>query len=311
MTANLFRKIGKKIKSVLTWELLVAQDEMRQELKYQTKLIISQIEIGQRLLSLKYTDIYKNTPELLPAINETGFRVHSQFDEDGYLLYIFSIIGTTTKTSIEIGTGNGTECNSSNLIIYHGWKGMLIDGNEKNVKQGQLFFANNPNVVINEPRFVHSLVTKDNVNGLISSNGFIGDVDLLSIDIDGNDYYILEAISCISPRVIICEINNAIPLDLPLTIPYKEDFFNTWDKEYPENSFISMSLCAANKLMKSKGYRLVAANRMGFNVIFMRNDTGNDIFPEISLEAARGNFINHKEMSELWDSLKNYPWVTV
>lgn len=287
------------------------QAEIREELKYQSKLVISQIEISQRLLSLKYTDIYKNTPELLPAINETGFRVHSEFNEDGYLLYIFSIIGTNTKISVEVGSGNGKECNTSNLIIYHGWKGLLIDASESMVKQGQLFFAASPNVVINEPKFVHSLVTIDTINDLISSNGFSGDIDLLSVDIDGNDYYILEAISCITPRVIICEINNTIPLDLSLTIPYKEDFFNYWDKEYPGNSFISMSLCAADKLMKRKGYRLVAANRMGFNVIFMRNDTGNDIFPEISLKTARGNFINHKEMSEVWNSLKNYPWVNV
>lgn len=304
------KNIIKKIKSVLLWEVYASEEKMKTELASISRLTMSQIEINQRLLGLKYQELYKTGREFLPDLSETGFRVHSQFEEDGLLLYIFSVIGTNTKKSVEIGTSDGRECNTSNFILYHGWKGLLIDGSEEMMNQGRKFFAAHPNAVLNEPRLVNSWITRDNINDTIRNNGFEGEIDLLSIDIDGVDYYILERLNCIDPRVVICEINSAVPLDKALTIPYSDDFY-CWNKPEPENAFRSMSMAAANKLMKRKGYRLVGAHRLGFNIIFIKNGIADDIFPEISLEKARGQYFNSEEMGKLWQSIKDYPWVAV
>ncbi len=303
-------KILKRLKSVLLWEIHAENAKTRSKLEVINKLAISQIEINQRILTLKYSELAQNNARFLPALSDTGFRVHSQFEEDGMLLDIFSIIGSRTRKCVEIGTSDGTECNTSNLILYHGWKGLLIDGSEEMMKRGRVFFASHPNAVLNEPVLVNSWITKDNINDTIRNNGFEGEIDLLSIDIDGVDYYILDAINCVDPRVVICEINSAIPLGKSLTIPYSDNFY-CWDKPYPENAFRSLSLTAANKLMKSKGYRMVGVHRLGFNIIFIKNGIAEDIFPEISPETARGDYFNHKEMNALWESIKHHPWVEV
>jgi len=283
---------------------------VKTELAALSKLSMSQVEMSQILLGLKYKELHQRGIGSLPAMSETGFRVHSQFEEDGILLYIFSIIGASTKKSVEIGVSDGTECNTANLILYHGWTGLLIDGSEEMIKRGRAYYANHPNAVLNETKLVSSWITKDNINDTVRNNGFEGEIDLLSIDIDGVDYYILDALNCISPRVVICEINSTVPLGQALTIPYSDDFY-CWTKPYPENVFRSMSMTAANKLMKRKGYRLVGAHRLGFNVIFIKNGIAEDAFPEISLEQARGPYFNHEEMGKLWESIKHHPWVEV
>jgi len=306
----MIRGFFKRFKNALLWEVYADNLKIKNGLEVLTKLSMSQVEINQRALALKYSELYKKEPELLPGISETGFRVHSQFEEDGILLYIFSIIGSPTKKSVEIGTSDGTECNTSNLILYHGWNGLLIDGSVEMIKRANIFFTSHPNAVLNEPKLVNSWITKDNIDGIIKNNGFEGEIDLLSIDIDGTDYYILDAIKCISPRVIICEINSAVPLGKALTIPYSDDF-DCWNKPYPENTFRGLSLTAAQKLMKSKGYRMVGAHKLGFNIIFIKKGIGEDVFPEISPEEARGAYFNHEEMGKLWESIKDHPWVEV
>jgi len=84
----------------------------------------------QLLLRQKYRDLLDNHLAL-PELTDTEFRCFSQNGEDGILLYIFSILGTTNKRVVEIGAGDGIECNSANLIINHGWQGLLFDCGER------------------------------------------------------------------------------------------------------------------------------------------------------------------------------------
>lgn len=118
---------------------------------------------SQILLQLKYHTL-KVSEKTLPGISQVGFKVFSQTDEDGILLYIFSLIGFTNKKCVEICAGNGIECNTANLIINHGWHGLLIDGNEDLVKKGIEFYKKNPNTYVYPPTFIHSWITRDNVN---------------------------------------------------------------------------------------------------------------------------------------------------
>lgn len=112
----------------------------------------------------------------LPSLTEVGFKVFSQTDEDGILLYIFCIIGASSKTCIEICAGSGSECNAANLIINHGWHALLVDGNEAAVKQGREFYQRNPCTYVYPPVFAHCWITRHNINELLSKNCFEGEM---------------------------------------------------------------------------------------------------------------------------------------
>jgi hypothetical protein len=200
----------------------------------------------------------------LPGLKEVGFKAFSQTDEDGMLLYIFSIIGVANKTCVEVCAGAGIECNTANLLINHGWHGLLVDGNEANVRHGQLFYQRNPFTYVYPPAFVHSWITRDKINQLLSNNGFEGEIDLLSIDLDGVDYWIWDAIKVIRPRVVIVEYQDILGPDRSLTVPYSDNFnANDYPKINGMLNFCGASLPAFVKLAKKKGYRLVGCNRLG------------------------------------------------
>src|SRR5262249_5113391 len=146
---------------------------------------------GQLLLSLRYKELLRQN--FLPKFEDVGFRFFSQNDEDGFLLYIFSLIGTTTKKAVEVCAGNGIECNTANLIVNHGWVGLLVDGDSTLVEQGKDFYSRCPDTFWLPPSLVQAWVTTDNINSLIRDHGFEGEIDLLSIDMDGVDYWIWKA----------------------------------------------------------------------------------------------------------------------
>jgi hypothetical protein len=248
------------------------------------------------------------TPAQMPSLKDVGFRVYSQFEEDGILLYIFSVIGTTNKRVVEICASNGVECMATNLIINHGWNGLLFDGDKKNVEDGIKFFTSNDSTWLHPPIFKEAWLTCENINELIKESDFVGEIDLLSLDIDGNDYYIMEAINVIKPRVIICETLNVIPSDLALTIPYKSDF-SRQESLHPD--FMSVSLLAMKKMLNKKGYRLIGSHRFGFNAIFMLNGVGTEYFPEVSVESIHDNEYTKFRNRTAWKQVKDMPWVAV
>lgn len=248
----------------------------------------------------------------LPRPGEVGFKCYSQTDEDGILLFLFSVIGVTKKLSVEICAGDGAECNTANLILNHGWHGLLVDGDKGNVERGIRFFARSKHTYVYPPRFVCAWVTRDSVNEILSANGFAGEIDLLSLDLDGVDYWIWEAIEAVSPRVVVVEYQDIIGAERSLTVPYADDFSS---RKYPTTSgmpnFSGASLAAFVKLGRRKGYRLVGVNRYGYNAFFVRNGLGDTHLPEID---ARGCFGHPKVVSgmrERFPTVKDLPWVEV
>ena len=232
----------------------------------------------QMLLHREYRALLNNRLPL-PELTDTEFRCFSQNGEDGILLYIFSILGTTNRRVVEISAGDGIECNSANLIINHGWHGLLFDSDEKNIDRGKNFYAKCQDTFTAPPTLVASWVTAENVNSLIAENGFAGDIDLLSLDVDGMDYWIWRAIQCISPRVIILEFNAVWGPDRAVSLPYQADY----RIDYGQHPYYAgASLAAFVKLATEKGYRLVGTQRLGFNALFVRSDLGKDLLPEIS-----------------------------
>ena len=172
--------------------------------------IAPEVQIGQRNLYMRYREMVKR--DEVPALSETGFRVFSQFEEDGMLLFIFAVMGISQGTFVDIGAADGIRSNCANLALNHGWHGLFIDGSERNVKRGRRFYSRVPHPWVYPPAFVQAFVTRENINELIGQAGFSGDIDFLTIDIDGNDYWVWDALEVISPKVVMIEANPILPM---------------------------------------------------------------------------------------------------
>jgi hypothetical protein len=266
-------------------------------------------QLGQINLMTYYKSLTKQDGDGF-NFDDIGFKCHSQNSEDGILLYIFSIIGTTNKVAVEICAGSGIECNAANLVINHGWWALLFDGSAANISAGTEFYRTNPRSYIRAPRLVEAWITRDNVNELIRSNYISGEIDLLTIDVDGNDYWIWNALDVISPRVVIveCQSNNW-GSERAVTIPYREDFVADFSEG--GSTYSGASLPALVNLGRQKGYRLVGVERYGFNAFFIRDDIKSPFFPEKSaaqcLEKVFRTFIQVPPDQSFLDR----PWVDV
>ena len=298
---NIIKKIVCRVRDFLISPLLMQGNSITQYLG----------TISQLQLKFTYRTIVESLNSPL-SLSEVGFKAFSQADEDGILLYLFSIIGTTTKKSVEICAGNGIECNTANLIINHGWSGLLVDGNEELVKQGREFYRKNRYTHIYPPIFIHSWITRENVNEVIKENGFEGEIDLLSLDMDGVDYWIWKVIEVIEPRIVVVEYQDIIGPDKALTVPYREDF-NARDYSMTRGmpNFCGASLPAFASLARKRGYRLVGCNRYGYNAFFIRNPFGENEIPEIPIKEC---FKHPKVLwgiKERFPLVKDLPWIEV
>src|SRR5262249_35364626 len=139
--------------------------------------------------------------------------------------YLFALLGTTNKRSVELCAGDGTECNTANLLLNHGWTGLLVDGDAELVQRGRAFFARHPLVWQRQPTFVHAWLERETVPNVVRDAGFAGPLDLLSFDVDGNDYWFMEALlPHVSPRVIVLECAGEWGPEAAVTVPYDRNF---------------------------------------------------------------------------------------
>jgi hypothetical protein len=262
-------------------------------------------------LQLEYRRLVREGAPL-PRFADIGFKSYSQADEDGILLFLFSVLGVSRKLCVEVCAGNGIECNTTNLILNHGWHGVLVDGDRRLVEQGQAFFARSSQTYVFPPRFVCSWVTRQGVNELLTGNGVAGEIDLLSLDVDGVDYWIWEAIEAVTPRVVVVEYQDILGPDRNWTVPYSDNFSSA---AYPKTdgmpNFAGASLGAFVKLGRRKGYRLVGINRYGYNAFFVKNGIGDQLLPEIEV----GGCFDHPKvvwgMRERFPTVRDLPWVEV
>lgn len=285
------RKIAKEIFKPAVEDIISGQVNRSQE--------------TQILLAQHYKDLVRRNVRPLPTFDEVGFRCHSQFEEDGILLYILSLIGTTNKISVEMCASRGLRCNTTNLISNHGWQGYLFDGDPKKVEKGKQFFSRHKDVGLWRPRFIHAWITAENVNEILETAGVSGEIDLFSLDIDGMDYWIWKALDCIEPRVVVCEVHCGIGPDRSLTVPYDPNFVI----EIP--GYHGASLPAMVKLASQKGYRLVGASRHGLNAFFVRNGIGEDLLPPASISDCLKHPRCQYAMEHGWPKIENLPWVEV
>ena len=206
-------------------------------------------------------------------INKFGIKIYSQNDEDGIILYIFKHIGIKTKKFVEIGVENGTECNTTNLLKNFNWKGIQIEGSKKLYNDAKIQLKKVLEKKIKNLKLLNIFVTKKNINQILKKN--CGkEIDLLSVDVDGNDFWIWKAINCVKPRLVIIEYNSFFGSNISATIKYNSKFI--WNHRN-NKSYYGASLKALEKLGKQKKYILVGVDKNGVNAFFVRNDLAKNI----------------------------------
>ena len=200
-------------------------------------------------------------PERLTA---GRFRLLSQNQEDGIVWSLCQHIGTTTKPFVELGSG-ATGGNAAMLAGEFGWTGLLVEGDQGKVEYAGRRFP--------RAKAVCAWITPETVNDLLERNGFAGEVDLLSVDVDGVDYWVWQAITVCSARLVMLEYNSMFGPDRAVTVPY-DPKFNRRDHRF---CYYGASLSAMTQLSATKGYRLVAVEPTGVNAFFLRNDVAPEI----------------------------------
>jgi len=263
-------------------------------------------QAAQRSLAMQYRFFATTARAALPELKDTYMRAFSQNGEDGVLLFLFSVLGTTSRVAVEICAGDGIQCNTANLIVNHGWDGLLVDGNPSLVERGRKFYSRCPDTFSSPPIFLNEWVTAENVNDLVIDSGIGVDVDLLSLDLDGVDYWVWKELDIISPRVVVLEYQDIWGPDVAKTVPYRPDF--TGD---PAFNYQGASLLAFVKLARSKGYRLVGTERLGFNAFFVRDDVGPDVIPEIDHRQCFSHRKVREGMHDRLPMVEHLSWVDV
>jgi hypothetical protein len=204
-------------------------------------------------------------------LQKTEFKVYSQWGEDGIIQYILSRIPIKHKIFVEFGVENYTESNTRFLLKNNNWSGLVLDGNKSNVD----YIKNDTSVY-----WAHNLkaenifITIHNINKILLQNSIPEDLGLLSIDIDGNDYWIWDTIEVVKPRIIISEYNSLFGHTSKVSVPYSNDFVRS--VAHYSNIYYGASIAALEFLAHKKGYSLIGCNMAGNNAFFVRNDLSNN-----------------------------------
>jgi len=263
-------------------------------------------------LEQRFDEVRINQGIILSTLNEHKtatdltqyeFKVFSQWGEDGIIQHLVNSIDIKNKTFIEFGVQDFLESNCRFLLMKDDWRGFVIDGSTANIQR----LKNSYFYWKHQLDAVDQFITKENINELLALSGFAEDVGILSVDLDGNDYHILNAITNFKPRILICEYNPYFGGVRKITIPYDPAF--TRMRAHYSNLYWGASLGAMTFLANKKGYSLCGVGSMGSNAFYVRNDLLNDRLRVMTSEEAyqpanvresrdengRLTFLNNKE----------------
>lgn len=270
----------------------------------------AELQAVQQLLLLYYRQLAFEDHPL--SLRDVSWDVSYSTGEDDILLNKISIIGMDTWLAVDIGCGEVCGSNIANLLVYHGYSGLLMDGDRLNVRMSRDFCLYCPQTCFNPPSVVHAFISAENVNDLLCAYGYTGEIDVLSIDIDSMDNWIWKVIDVISPRIVLIEYQDILGADVSWTIPYKPDF-NAMDYEVKQQqmNYCGASLRALTRLAQQCGYRLVGCSRGGWNAFFLRQGLGEPILHAVSVESCLEHPWNVYGRRERFPLVKDMPWEEV
>lgn len=243
---------------------------MKNLIKKKIKIFLGQSHLEEKnnkiLKNLGIINSKLNNERYFKSLQDYEFQIFSQFGDDGIIQYLINNIDVYNNTFIEFGVENYEEANTRFLLECYNWKGLVIDSDLNNIQhiKEQNYYWRNQLIAAAD------FITKKNINQILQKNNFIGDIGILSIDIDGNDYWIWKEISIVNPAIVIIEYNARFGYEESLTIPYIENF-NRKNSEVSK-IYYGASLAALTKLAKQKNYSLICTNSNGNNAYFVKNE---------------------------------------
>jgi len=190
-------------------------------------------------------------------------RVFSQGIEDGVLQEIFRRVGVASHTAIEVGTGDGTE-NNTMYLLFQGWKCLWVEADTR--LTNRILKTHQRWLQSGTLQLHNSMISQANTFDLIGpfAQEYSDGLDLLSIDIDSQDYWVLQAaLKFAKPRVVVMEYNGNLPPSVSITVPLNHS--------EPKGVFYGASLAALNSLLE-KDYALVGCTPNGVNAFWVRRD---------------------------------------
>jgi hypothetical protein len=226
-----------------------------QRIKGLVRIIYDIKTLKEAFLEMHIENLRKNAK----GLNKYEAKFFSQHGEDGIISEIFKRIGTTNKIFFEFGAGTQFENNSIYLLL-NGWSGAWLDGSKKNIKFLEKYFEKY--IKSNNLKLSDKFISSKNINQIASELDIPKEIDFLSIDIDGNDYYIWEACH-LEPRLLCIEINPRFN--------YDSDYLHEENDEFGfPTPFSGSGLKRMVELSEKKGYVLVATDLSGVNAFFVK-----------------------------------------
>jgi hypothetical protein len=204
-------------------------------------------------------------------LERAEFRVFSQFGEDGLIQFLVQRVPVGNRVFVEFGVEDYSESNTRFLLVHDAWRGLIIDagtGHRRFLEDSRLAWRTTVDAVT-------AFIDRDNVNDVIRGGGAEGEIGLLSIDIDGNDYWVLDALDVVSPQILVAEYNSVFGPERAVTVPY-DPRFDRAEKHY-SHLYWGASLAAVTRAADRKGLALVGGNRAGNNAFFVQRDSLGDI----------------------------------
>lgn len=197
------------------------------------------------------------------SLANASYDIFTYHGEDGIIYYLLQQLKDVPPVFVDIGSGDGIKSNCATLAIHFGWKGIFLDSNAGQLAIGKNFYKHK--IAGNVIRMVNEEVTPANINPLLTREKFTGEIGLLSVDIDGNDYWVWEAIEVIQPKIVVIETKVEYG-GRNVVVPYGKHNHHSANKMYN-----GASVEALRKLGKRKGYTLAGANRYGYNLFFVKD----------------------------------------
>lgn len=224
-----------------------------------------------------------------PAIQRAEYRVLSQNGEDGILAHLLDAVGVGPGAFVEFGFMD-MECNCLELAFARDFHGLLMDGSARGCQHARDAYRW---LGKHRLRVENAFITVENLNDLLAKHGYTGEIDVISIDVDGVDYWLWECLEVVRPRIVAIEYNASMGAERAITVPY-EPAFVRWEK-HDSGLYHGVSLLALERLGARKGYRLVGCDSMGVNAFFVRSDLHAPSIPTLPTQQA---FCDHRSRVE-------------